>query len=98
MKGALRLFTSNPFDENWNETDVRWGYSGFLRPNQDVTDDSNRTAQGQLQIRVVHPHHQVKLYLVHYPTVVLSSLITVLKVICVSGLEGGINTDMAIVV
>lgn len=60
MKGALRLFTSNPFDENWNETDVRWGYSGFLRPNQDVTDDSNRTAQGQLQIRVVHPHHQGK--------------------------------------
>ena len=60
MKGALRLFTSNPFDENWNETDVRWGYSGFLRPNQDVTDDSNRIAQGQLQIRVVHPHHQGK--------------------------------------
>ena len=60
MKGPLRQFTSNPFDENWNETDVRWGYSGFLRPNQDVTDDSNRTAQGQLQIRVVHPHHQGK--------------------------------------
>ena len=60
MKGPLRQFTSNPFDENWNETDARWGYSGFLRPNQDVTDDSNRTAQGQLQIRVVHPHHQGK--------------------------------------
>ena len=60
MKGPLRQFTSNPFDENWNETDARWGYSGFLRPNQDVTDESNRTAQGQLQIRVVHPHHQGK--------------------------------------
>lgn len=60
MKGPLRQFTSNPFDENWNETDARWGYSGFLRPNQDITDESNRTAQGQLQIRVVHPHHQGK--------------------------------------
>lgn len=60
MKGPLRQFTSNPFDESWSETDARWGYSGFLRPNQDVTDDSNHTAQGQLQIRVVHPHHQGK--------------------------------------
>lgn len=58
MKGPLRLFTSNPFDEHWNETDVRWGYSGFLRPNQDGHGENNRTAQGQLQIRVVHPHHQ----------------------------------------
>ena len=60
MKGPLRQFTSNPFDENWNETDARWGYSGFLRPNQDITDDSNHTAQGQLQIRIMHPHHQGK--------------------------------------
>ena len=60
MKGPLRQFTSNPFDESWSETDARWGYSGFLRPNQDVIDDSNHTAQGQLQIRVVHPSHQGK--------------------------------------
>ena len=60
MKGPLRQFTSNPFDESWSETDARWGYSGFLRPNQDITDDSNHTAQGQLQIRIMHPHHQGK--------------------------------------
>lgn len=60
MQGPLRLFTSNPFDETWTDDDARWGYSGFLRPNKNVTDDSVADAQGQLQIRILHPHYQGK--------------------------------------